>query len=159
MVLALDLNPCAVASSLVKPIRRRAEFRAFSESIFSADRIDGNTNLPAPLMILTSNKTLIACRDNGTSCGRRIFIRSSGMCQTLLPRSNSPHSAFRSSTGRGKVSASNLKACRNVGQPSYSSIHRNKPPNGRLSTSAALCLTLGGLSAFLIACVGSNLAL
>ena len=46
---------------------------------------------------------------SGTRCGRFIFIFSPGIDQTAASRSNSAHSAARSSPGRTKVSASQFE--------------------------------------------------
>ena len=55
-----------------------------------------------------------ACGASGTRCGLRIFMRSAGIAQTARSRSNSTHSAFRSSPGRTKVTARRSSAMRRL---------------------------------------------
>jgi hypothetical protein len=60
--------------------------------------------LHAGVVLSISNlerRAAIACRGNGQACSRRIFVRWAGMFQTSLSRSNSLHSASRSSAGEG----------------------------------------------------------
>jgi hypothetical protein len=78
-----------------------------------------------------------ACRDNGTLCGRGIFIFSFGMFQTAPRTSNSFHSACRSSPGRTKVRAISCNAARVVICPSMSSIARRSAPTAFGSVIAA----------------------
>jgi hypothetical protein len=97
---AVDLNPCALASCLSKPIRRSAAFMVFS--LIGRQRVlmAGKTKPVGPVRGRSSRNSSTTCLDNGTACGRRVFMRPSGIRQTTSLRSNSDQSAWRSSPGR-----------------------------------------------------------
>lgn len=119
------------------------------------DRTLGTSSDPPPEISLSEVRTLKACLERGTRCGRRIFMRASGMIHTELSKSNSFHSAARSSPGRGNSSAISFRAARVVGCPSNASIALSKPPKALGSVIAARGVTVGLMSAPLRAIVGS----
>src|ERR1700733_10116231 len=73
IVLADDRKPWADISSWVKPMRRKAELNAFSDSAFLYEIREGNMRSPNSDAGQISLNTSTACRERGTSCGRRIF--------------------------------------------------------------------------------------
>src|SRR5580658_3113002 len=122
MVLADERKPWAHISYFVYPIRRRAEFMAFSDSGLRIERIDGNTSaLPSDASQI-SRRTARACRESGMSWGRLIFMRSGGMRHVAFGQIISLRRRYRTSPGRAMVRARKSSAVLSVGQPSYSSI-------------------------------------
>ena len=111
-------NPWLVMSSFLKPMRRKAAFRVFSDMHRATDRTDGNRNLHCPVSFRSSLRIERARGASGTRCGLRIFMRPAGISQTAASMSNSAHSAARNSPGRTKVRASNSRAARVSGVPS-----------------------------------------
>jgi Protein of unknown function DUF262 len=76
-----------------------------------------NTHFPCLVKVWSSHSIATARGASGTRCGRFIFIFSPGIDQMAASRSNSAHSAARSSPGRTKVRASNSRAARVSGAP------------------------------------------
>jgi hypothetical protein len=105
-------KPWLVMSSFLKPMRRKAAFRVFSDMQRVTDLADGNRNLHCPVSFPTSLRIETARGASGTRCALRIFIRPAGISQTAASSSNSSHSAARNSPGRTKVRASNSSAAR-----------------------------------------------
>ena len=77
----------------------------------------GNTSPSSSEYGEMSSNTWMAWRDSGTSCGRRIFMRTAGTCQIAFSRSNSFCFAPRTSPGRAQVRIWNFSAATTVGQP------------------------------------------
>jgi hypothetical protein len=109
----------------------------FSEIGLVDVRTDGNSQRPPPVTSCSSRSTAIDCRANGTRCGRLIFIFLAGMLQTA--RSNSDHSACRSSPGLTKTYGASRSAARVVGCPSKPSTARSSAPIALGSTMVARC--------------------
>jgi hypothetical protein len=109
---------------------------AFSESGLIVERIDGNISPLSCDRSQTSRRTARACRDSGTSWGRRIFMRSVGIVHELFCHTISERLMNRTSPGRVMVKATNWMAARSVGQPSYSSIEVIKAPSCHSSVIA-----------------------
>ncbi len=61
------------------------------------ERTFGNTYGKRPVTALSSSRIAIAWRASGTMCGDRIFMRRPGILHSDLAKSNSIHSAWRSS--------------------------------------------------------------
>jgi len=83
---------------------------------------------------LSSSRIASACRDSGTRCGARIFIRSSGINQTFFSKSNSSHRAPRSSMVRTMVKRIRRSASWIVFSPLC--VHRLRRNDGRSSTGS-----------------------
>ena len=66
-VLAIDLKPCEVISSFVKPKRRRAILSVFSQIGLRNVLFAGNRNVPGLSSALSSFSRVIACVDSGTA--------------------------------------------------------------------------------------------
>ena len=103
-------KPWLVMSSFLKPIRHKAAFNVFSDMHRATDRTDGNRNRLCPVNFRSSLRAATARGASGTRCAFRIFIRVAGISHTAASRSNSTHSAARSSPGRTKIRASNSRA-------------------------------------------------
>jgi len=104
---------------------------AFSESGFSAERMDGNTYPSASDAPQMPRKAARACGESGTSWGRLIFIRSGGMHHLAFGKLISDRRMRLVSPGRAIVNARNWSAARTVGQPSYSSMEVINAPSSR----------------------------
>jgi len=83
---------------------------AFSDNGRWIERIEGRTRSPLSDSGQTSRSISIACLESGTSWGRRIFIRSAGMCQTAFSKLISDRRIPRTSPGRVMVSATSCKS-------------------------------------------------
>lgn len=75
--------------------------------------------------------------ESGTACGCTIFIFAAGIRQTAASRSNSCHSAWRSSPGRTKTWGAIFSAICVSGLPEYPSIERSNAPTSLGSRMAA----------------------
>ena len=139
-------------------MRRKAEIIAPSDKGRWIDRMEGKTSSPPSDIGQTACKTSSACLDRGTSCGRRIFIRSAGMRHMDFSKLISARFERRTSPGREHVSAVNFNAAVIVGQPSQASIVFISWPNFVSSIMAARGVTIGRSSAPFKALVGSLVA-
>ena len=97
--------------------RRKAALIVFSDMQRAAERIDGKRNFPRRLSLKLAQDRHGARRQRDAMRALH-FIFSAGIAQTPAFRSNSAHSAARSSPGRTKVRASNSSAARVSGAPS-----------------------------------------
>ena len=84
--------------------------KAFSESGRRMERIDGKTRSSPCVSGQTSRSTTSAWRESGTSCGRRIFIRSAGIRHVADGQMISFRLMYLTSPGRTIVSARNFRA-------------------------------------------------
>lgn len=123
-------------------MRRSAALIVFSDIGRRADRSGGNRNLQYRASDSIPVMMSKAWRDSGTRCSWRIFILCAGIDQTGLSKSNSFHSAWRSSPGRTNTLGSNFKAEIVTGWPSKPSIARSTAPTSRGVVIAALWVEL-----------------
>lgn len=126
-------------SSFPNPRRRRAALRVLSVIGRSAERMLGKRYLPPPVIGSNSANIFRTCSVSGTLWGRRIFVFSAGIVQTAASRSNSFHSAMRSSPGRGNMCGSIFRASRTAGCQSWASTARSRPARAFGSKIAARC--------------------
>ncbi len=152
-------NPCPVISVLSNPMFRNAVRTALLLIGRCDDRLLGNKYRLRPENCRSDFKTSIAWRDRGTICGCFIFIFSAGIDQIRTSRSNSDHSAFRSSPGRTKNMAASCRAHLTTNDPRYPSMACRSGATSFGSVSAARWLDLYGGNAPFRSAAGSRSAL
>src|SRR3546814_8100004 len=69
-----------------------------------------SSDLPVPVSSQSSSNSVLTCVERGTRWAPRIFIFSAGRFQTERSKSNSAHSACRSSPGRTNMWAESRSA-------------------------------------------------
>lgn len=109
VVMAKARKPWPVILPLY-PMRSSAVKIVLLLMLFWGFEIWGNTRSRFPFICLSSSKIATAWLDKGTTCVRRIFIRSAGMIHSAFSRLNSSHLALISSLVRTKVSIISLIA-------------------------------------------------